>query len=74
MLVSVVSREDPSRFGEIEGQVERALQQRFGLKFTAEVVPPGALDELTEVRTAPKPKRFRDERPIAAKPPHSGGT
>ena len=32
------------------------------MTITAEVVAPGALDELTEVGTAPKPKRFRDER------------
>ena len=74
MLVSVVRREDPSRFGEIAGQVEHALQQRFGLKFTAEVVPPGSLDELTEVRTAPKPKRFRDDQAIAAQPSPTRGT
>ena len=67
MLVSVVSRRDPAEFSALAVQVEEALQRRFGLKFSAEVVAPGAIDELTEVHTAPKPKRFRDERPIAGR-------
>ena len=32
------------------------------LGFGVEVVPPGALDAWTEIKTSPKPKRFRDER------------
>jgi hypothetical protein len=32
------------------------------VRIGVEVVAPGALDELTELRTSPKPKRFRDER------------
>ena len=47
-------------------QIEGALQARFGLKLTVEVVEPGSIDGLTEVGTAPKPKRFRDDRPVAA--------
>jgi len=38
------------------------LHQRFGVKIHAKVVPPGALDDDTELHTSPKPKRFRDER------------
>jgi hypothetical protein len=39
------------------------LQQQLGLKIAAAVVAPGDLDELTEIHTSPKSKRFRDERP-----------
>lgn len=65
MLVSVVSALDASRYGALADEVARKLHQRFSVKIDVEVVAPGALDELTEVKTAPKSKRFKDERPIA---------
>jgi hypothetical protein len=42
--------------------VEARLKERLGVRIRAEVVAPGALDELTEVGAAPKLKRFRDDR------------
>ena len=36
---------------------------KLGLKISATVVLPGELDDLTEIHTSPKSKRFRDERP-----------
>jgi phenylacetate-CoA ligase len=62
ILVSVVSREDPSRFEGLQAEIEGRLHQHFGLKISAEVVAPGTLDELTEIGKSPKPKRFRDDR------------
>jgi len=63
LLVAVVSHLDPSAFDELRLAIEARLQQQFGLRIAASVVPPGALDELTELATSPKPKRFRDRRP-----------
>jgi phenylacetate-CoA ligase len=62
LVVSVVSERDQSEFAAIGAEVERVLQQRFGLKIPATVVRPGELDALTEFHTSPKSKRFRDER------------
>jgi hypothetical protein len=42
--------------------LEDRLRERLGLRIEVEVVSPGVLDDWTEVNTAPKPKRFRDER------------
>lgn len=42
--------------------VEAKLRDRLGVKIAVEVVRPGELDALTEVGTAAKLKRFRDER------------
>lgn len=63
MEIAVVSRLERARFAELNDTLERTLQQRFGIRIHARVVAPGELDEDTEVRTSPKPKRFRDERP-----------
>ena len=41
------------------------LKERLGLRIRVELAAPGALDVWTELRTAPKPKRFRDERSYA---------
>jgi phenylacetate-CoA ligase len=62
LIVSVVSEDDPATFSTISDAIERRLHERLGVKIRAEVVPPGALDEWTEVGVAPKLKRFRDER------------
>ena len=62
LIVSVVSDADPSRFATVQEAVEERLHSRLGLRIRAEVVPPGAIDEWTEIHTSPKPKRFRDER------------
>jgi len=62
LVASVVSDRDPSTFAAIQREVETRLQQQLGVKIAAEVVPPGAIDHLTEFHTSPKPKRFRDER------------
>ena len=65
MIVSVVSSDDPARYPAQAEALEARLQQHFGVKMVGDVVAPGALDHLTEVRTGPKSKRFKDERPIA---------
>jgi len=62
MEIAVVSQRDPAHFEELRLAIEARLQQQFGLKIAARVVRPGMLDELTELATSPKPKRFRDER------------
>jgi phenylacetate-CoA ligase len=63
LVVMVVSDRPASELDRVREEIEQRLQQQLGLKIAAEVVAPGALDELTELATSPKPKRFRDERP-----------
>lgn len=62
MIVSVTSPADASRHDAIREQLEKLLKDKIGVKFGVEVHAPGALDEWTEIKTSPKPKRFRDER------------
>jgi phenylacetate-CoA ligase len=62
MVVSVTSDADPATFDALAAAVEARLAERLGVKIRAEVVAPGALDAWTEVGTAPKLKRFRDDR------------
>jgi phenylacetate-CoA ligase len=62
LIVSVVSERDPSTFDAIADAVEQRLKERLGVRISAEVVAPGALDAWTEVNVSPKLKRFRDER------------
>jgi phenylacetate-CoA ligase len=62
LTVSVVSELDEARWPEQQAEIERRLHDQLGVRIAAEVVAPGALDDLTELRTSPKPKRFRDER------------
>jgi phenylacetate-CoA ligase len=62
LTIAVVSDRDPSTFPVLQEQVERVLNQRFGLKIGAEIVRPGEIDHLTEFHTSPKPKRFKDLR------------
>jgi phenylacetate-CoA ligase len=63
LIVSVVSDRPPAEYDAIRTEIERRLQQQLGLKIVATVVAPGELDELTEIHTSPKSKRFRDDRP-----------
>lgn len=67
LIVSVVSNAAAKEFESIELELEHALREKLGLKIAACVESPGGLDELTEVRTSPKPKRFRDERSTSGK-------
>ena len=62
MEIAVVSGRDPATHDALAEELERVLQQRFGVKIHARVVTSGALDDDTELHTSPKPKRFRDER------------
>jgi phenylacetate-CoA ligase len=66
LVLSVVSSLDPTAREGQRAEVERVLHQKLGVKIPAVVVGPGELDELTELRTSPKPKRFRDERGASA--------
>ncbi|HEY8216323.1 MAG TPA: hypothetical protein VIH82_04255 [Acidimicrobiia bacterium] len=62
LIVSVVSERDPASFPAIADAVADRLKERLGVRIGVEVVAPGALDAWTEVGTAPKLKRFRDDR------------
>jgi len=62
MEIAVVSGRDAAELPALAEDLERVLQQRFGVRIHARVVAPGALDADTELHTSPKPKRFRDER------------
>jgi phenylacetate-CoA ligase len=64
MTISVVSDRAPSEFESIKNEIERRLKQQIGVVIFAEVVAPGAIDELTEIHTSPKSKRFRDDRSL----------
>ena len=48
--------------GERRRRVERRLKDKLGVRFSVELVAPGALDEWTGVDELPKLKRFRDDR------------
>ena len=62
MIISVVSQAPESEYETMRVELEAMLKERLGLRIQAEVVAPGAIDDWTEIHTAPKPKRFRDER------------
>jgi phenylacetate-CoA ligase len=62
MVVSVVSDRDPSEHATLQAAVERRIKDELGVRMQVELVAPGALDEWTGVGTAPKLKRFRDDR------------
>ena len=47
---------------ELASAIEAKLKDRLGVRIGVEMTRPGALDEWTEIATAPKPKRFRDDR------------
>mgnify|MGYP001813660940 FL=1 len=62
MIVCVTSPAPAARHPEIQTALEKLLKDKIGVKFQVEVHPPGALDDWTEIKSSPKPKRFRDER------------
>lgn len=62
MVVHVVSRSGKASFEEIATAAEARLKERLGVRIGVQVERPGALDDWTEIHTAPKPRRFRDER------------
>jgi phenylacetate-CoA ligase len=63
MVILISSPLDVARHPALVATVEERLHQKFGLRIGVEVATAEVLDELTELRTSPKPKRFRDERP-----------
>jgi phenylacetate-CoA ligase len=60
LIVTVVSTADPVP---IAAAVADRLRDHFGVRIQVDVARPGELDELTEIRTSPKAKRFQDLRP-----------
>ena len=62
-MIVMVTTEAPTASHEgIRDQLESLLKEKIGVKFGVEVHAPGALDDLTQLKTSPKPERFRDER------------
>jgi len=62
MIVAVTTPAPESEYETIQAELESLLKEKIGVKFAVEVRAPGELDELTEIKTSPKTKRFRDER------------
>lgn len=62
MIVHVATRADASQYADIVAKAEARLKERLGVRISVEAAAVGALDDWTEIHTAPKPKRFRDER------------
>ena len=62
MIVAVTTPAPASEYDTIQAELESLLKEKIGVKFGVEVRAPGELDELTEIKTSPKTKRFRDER------------
>lgn len=62
MIVAVTTPASASEYPSIQAELESLLKEKIGVKFAVEVRAPGELDELTEIKTSPKTKRFRDER------------
>ena len=62
MIVMVTTEADSGEHDAIREKLETLLKDKIGVKFGVEVNRPGALDDLTQIKTSPKPKRFRDER------------
>ncbi len=62
MIVAVTTDSDSSEYTRIQSELEHLLKEKLGVKFDVEIYPRGGLDELTEINTSPKTKRFRDER------------
>jgi len=59
LIIAITTEGDSER---IRAEVEDRLKARLGVRIKAAVVSQSHLDELTEIHTSPKPKRFRDER------------
>ena len=62
MVLSVVSEAPIDGHDGIKQAVQRLIHAKLGVRIDVEVATPGALDQMTEIATAPKPKRFRDMR------------
>ncbi|MCR9096587.1 MAG: hypothetical protein NXI30_20385 [bacterium] len=62
MVVMATTERPTSEHDGIREQLEQLLKEKIGVKFGVEVHAPGALDDLTQIKSSPKPKRFRDER------------
>jgi phenylacetate-CoA ligase len=62
LILSVVSDREEAEQPSVRDALEDRLREQLGVRIQVEVVHPGSLDVWTEVNTAPKPKRFRDER------------
>ena len=62
MICHVVTRASTELRAEIRESAEARLKERLGVRIGVVVVSPGEIDDLTEIHTSPKPKRFRDER------------
>jgi phenylacetate-CoA ligase len=64
LVVSVVSGEGAANFADLAIELRNRIKAELEVTVETEIVPPGALDDLTEAATSPKPKRFRDDRPV----------
>jgi phenylacetate-CoA ligase len=62
MIVHIVTSADPSEWDAIQTAAEERLKERLGVRILVKMAAPGELDAWTEIKTSPKPKRFRDER------------
>jgi phenylacetate-CoA ligase len=62
MIAHVTTRAEASQHEAIAQETEARLKERFGVRLKVEVSGIDSLDAWTEVKTSPKPKRFRDER------------
>ena len=62
MIVHVVTRAPEAEREVIASEAEARLKERLGVRISVVTASPGELDDWTELHTAPKPKRFRDER------------
>ncbi len=62
MIVHVVTRAAPELREEIAAAAEMRLKERLGVRIRVATASLGELDDWTEIHSAPKPKRFRDER------------
>ena len=62
MIAHVTTRAEAGLWDEIQRATEARLKERFGVRLKVEVSGIDSLDAWTEVKTSPKPKRFRDER------------
>ena len=62
MIAHVTTRAEASQYDDILRATEARLKERFGVRLKVAVSGPDSLDAWTEIKTAPKPKRFRDER------------
>lgn len=62
MIAHVTTRAEAKLWDAIQRETEARLKERFGVRLKVEVSAIDSLDAWTEVKTSPKPKRFRDER------------